>query len=72
MTNLQAARAYGITEDIACCPTAIFCGTCAACRLQREIVKRRNAGIQPAPPTVMMMVPAPQMMVPQQVVVAKA
>jgi len=67
----KAARAYGITDDVPCCPTAVFCGACAACRLQREIIKRRNAGLQPAQPAVMMAVPAAQMMIPQQVVVPK-
>lgn len=51
-----------MTEDVECCPTIVCCGACAACRLQREINKRKAAGMKPA--VAVMMVPQAQQMAP--------
>mmetsp|Transcript_7051 Transcript_7051/g.23644 ORF Transcript_7051/g.23644 Transcript_7051/m.23644 type:complete len:141 (-) Transcript_7051:186-608(-) len=56
----KSAQAYGVTESVEWCPTIMFCGACAACRLQREINKRKAAGMQPV--VAVMVVPAPQQM----------
>lgn len=61
----QAANAFQVQDQVDFC-TMLFCGACAACRLQIEINKRKAAGMQPVQNVAVIMQPAqPVVMAPR-------